>query len=145
MDKSRKVFPQKDSQGEGKAGSRVTAQEAEFKQFIGDSSQGILARFFYRTSSSFSVWSRSPRNSQIVFGAQLKLAALQADLRPLIQPERPLRPEICVALLDDNGKPIARSHPEFTADWKHPFVWRRTLARSYLIGRWQRMSSIPPR
>ncbi|MFO1497263.1 MAG: HAMP domain-containing sensor histidine kinase [Verrucomicrobiota bacterium] len=120
-DKFRKVTPEKGAGAEGKVPSRMSAQEAEFKQFIGNASDGILARFLQNKLKLW-MWYRSPGNTQVVFGAEIKLPLLQESLRPLLQPERPLQPDICVALLDDTGKPVARSHPEFTADWKRPFV-----------------------
>jgi signal transduction histidine kinase len=120
-DLPRKVFPQKDPQADGKATSRVAAQEAEFKQFLGDSTDGTLARFL-QNQLKLLMWYRSPRDTGIVFGAELNLPSVTEKLHPLVQGQRPLWPDICVAVIDDNGRPVARSHPEFVADWKRPFV-----------------------
>jgi signal transduction histidine kinase len=43
-------------------------------------------------------------------------------LRDLVQPEPALQNEICLALLDDNAKPVVVSRANFTANWKRPFV-----------------------
>jgi signal transduction histidine kinase len=69
------------------------------------------------------IWSRSPRDANMIFGAQLSLPQLIRDLSPLVQPSEPaLQSEICAALLDDAAKPVALSRPGFTAHWKRPFV-----------------------
>jgi signal transduction histidine kinase len=67
-------------------------------------------------------WRRSDRDPQLVFGAQLDLARVTEQLRQLVSDEPTLRDEICLALLDDNAKPVALSYPNFNANWKHPFV-----------------------
>ncbi len=102
--------------------SKVASAEAEFSQLIGDSSEGTLARFL---SNQLKVmfWYRSPRDPQLVFGAQIDLPRVIADLRPVIKLEAPVREEIAVALLDDAARPVARSHPDFAPPaWKQPFV-----------------------
>jgi len=43
-------------------------------------------------------------------------------LRGLIQPDPALQTEICLALLDDNAKPVVVSRANFQASWKRPFV-----------------------
>jgi signal transduction histidine kinase len=43
-------------------------------------------------------------------------------LRELVQADPELRDEICVALLDDNAKPVVLSRETFQANWKRPFV-----------------------
>ena len=102
--------------------SRLAASEAEFRQVIGEDSDGTLARFVdNRLNVLF--WSRSPRDPQVVFGAQLALPRLIESLRPAVQQVGPeLGSEICVALLDDTARPVALSSPGFRAAWKRPFV-----------------------
>jgi signal transduction histidine kinase len=102
--------------------SRLAASEAEFRQVIGEDSDGALARFVdNRLNVLF--WSRSPRDPQVVFGTQLALPRLIESLRPAVQQVEPeLGGAICVALLDDTAKPVALSHPGFRAAWKRPFV-----------------------
>ena len=102
--------------------SKLAASEAEFRQLIGDDTEGALARFVdNRLNVLF--WCRPPSDPQLVFGAQLALPRLIESLRPLVQEIEPaLRGEICLALLDDTAKPVALSHPGFRATWKRPFV-----------------------
>jgi signal transduction histidine kinase len=121
VDKSRMVAPQKDGQPDSKLSSRLEPTDAEFRQLIGDSNRGIVARFL-QNRLKLLMWYRSPSNPQLVFGAQLKLADLEIGLRDLIKVDSTMQNEICLALLDDNGRPIARSHPKFAADWPHPLV-----------------------
>jgi len=102
--------------------SKLAASEAEFRQLIGEDTEGALARFVdNRLNVLF--WHRLPQDPQVVFGAQLALPRLIESLRPVGEYVEPaLRGDICVALLDDTAKPVALSHPEFRAAWKHPFV-----------------------
>ncbi len=58
----------------------------------------------------------------LIFGAQLNLNSVVDGLRALIQPDPALQNEICLALLDDNAKPVAISRANFQANWKRPFV-----------------------
>ncbi len=102
--------------------SKVAAAEAEFRQLIGESDSGTLARFL-DNKLRLMFWYHPPREPQLVFGAQLELKKLITDLRPVVRVEPPLDEEICVALLDDTARPVAVSHPGFQpASWKRPFV-----------------------
>jgi len=101
--------------------SRLTPAEAEFRQLIGDSRDGMFARFL-QNKLKVMFWHRPALDSNVIFGAQLDLNRLTADLRELVQVEPVLRADICVALLDDNTKPVVLSHPQFQANWKRPFV-----------------------
>lgn len=102
--------------------SKLAAAEAEFRQLIGDSTEGTLARFL-ENKLKLMFWYRPPRDPTLVFGAQLQLPKLIADLRPVVKVEAPLHEEVCVALLDDAARPLAVSHADFQpASWKRPFV-----------------------
>lgn len=122
--------------------SRIAASEAEFRQLIGEDTEGALARFVDNKLNVL-FWCRPlltpskpvaeagktpgkgapPADPQLIFGAQLSLSRLVEGLRPLVQPgEAALRSEICVALLDDTARPVALSHSDFHAIWKRPFV-----------------------
>jgi signal transduction histidine kinase len=102
--------------------SKIAPSEAEFRQLIGDESEGTLARFVDNKLSVL-FWYRPPLNPAYVYGAQIALPRLARDLQTVIQEVEPaLREEICVALLDDMAKPVALSHPGFHAAWKRPFV-----------------------
>lgn len=120
-EKSRKVIPEKDGAMDAKLVSKLSSGEAEFRQLIGDANEGIIARFL-QNRLKLLLWYRSPGHPEMVFGAQLKLVELVKGLRNLIQAGSALHNEICVALLDENGRPVAQSHRDFAADWKHPFV-----------------------
>jgi signal transduction histidine kinase len=101
--------------------SKLTPAEAEFRQLIGDDRDGMFARFL-QNKLKVMFWHRPELDSNVIFGAQLDLGRLTASLRQLIQIEPLLREDICVALLDDNAKPVVLSHPQFQANWKRPFV-----------------------
>jgi signal transduction histidine kinase len=102
--------------------SKVAASEAEFRQLIGNDSDGSLARFVDNKLSVL-FWCRAPCDSRLIFGAQIAVPKLVDSLRILLEQAEPaLRNEICVALLDDSAKPRALSHQDFHANWKRPFV-----------------------
>jgi signal transduction histidine kinase len=67
-------------------------------------------------------WHRLNREPDLIFGAQLNLSRVVDGLRDLVQPEPALQNEICLALLDDNAKPVVISRANFSANWKRPFV-----------------------
>ncbi len=102
--------------------SKVQAAEAEFRHLIGDSSEGMMARFL-QNRLNVMTWCRSPRNPSLVYGAKLDLSKLTTGLKQLVSSMNPeLAEKVCVTLLDDSARPLGRSHPEFTTDWKRPFV-----------------------
>jgi signal transduction histidine kinase len=67
------------------------------------------------------MWYRSARDYNTVFGAQIDLRQLKDALTAMVDKLDPaLRKEICLAILDENGQPVALPYAQFTADWKHP-------------------------
>ncbi len=102
--------------------SKINPAEAEFRQLIGDAAEGTLARFVDNQLAVL-LWYRSPRATNIIYGAQLSLAQLKQELQLLLDDVGPeLQSDVCVALLDDMARPVAVTHPDFRANWKRPFV-----------------------
>jgi signal transduction histidine kinase len=81
----------------------------------------MLARFL-QNKLRLMFWHRLGSEPDLIFGAQLNLDRVVDGLRGLVQAGPELRDEICVAVLDDNAKPVALSQPGFSANWKRPFV-----------------------
>jgi signal transduction histidine kinase len=92
--------------------AKTASGEARFRQLIGDSNEGTLARFL-QDQLKLLFWYRSQRDQSLVFGAQVNLAELASELRESIVVESRMHDDICVALLDDGGRPFALSHPDF--------------------------------
>ncbi len=126
---ARKVSPQnvllveaKDAGGDAANNfSKVIPAEAGFAQLIGSATDGMLARFL-QNQLKLIFWHRLTRQPDLVYGAQLDLNRVVAGLRGLVQPDPALTNDLCLALLDDNAKPVALSRPDFSANWKRPFV-----------------------
>jgi signal transduction histidine kinase len=125
----RQVAPQENARAPGAELSNVLPAQSDFRQLIGQSTSGSVARFL-EDRLCLLVWSLPPHSS-IVFGAQLDQDKLVARLLPLVRPEANrssldssygARTDYCLALIDDKGHPVALSQANFTADWKHPFV-----------------------
>jgi len=96
---------------------------AEFRQLIGDSSEGTFARFL-QDKLNLMFWCRAESDRTIIFGAQIDVNRLTRDLASLVRVEPGLASEIVVALLDDQGHPISASRSDFKTDWRKPFVSR---------------------
>ena len=101
--------------------SKAVPAEAEFRQLIGNEADGMLARFL-QNKLKLMFWHRLSTEPDLIFGAQLNLNSVVDGLRALVQPDPALQNEICLALLDDNAKPVAISRANFQANWKRPFV-----------------------
>jgi signal transduction histidine kinase len=101
--------------------SKAVPAEAEFRQLIGNEADGMLARFL-QNKLKLMFWHRLGADPDLIFGAQLNLDRVVDGVRGLIQPDPALQNEICLALLDDNAKPVAISRANFQAGWKRPFV-----------------------
>ena len=122
LKQARNVAPQQKALANFDNASKVAPSEAEFRQLIGDSTEGTLARFL-QNKLNLMFWYRSPRDPQLVFGALIHLPRLIEALRDVVQVQgESLREEICVALLDDAARPVALSRSNFQANWKRPFV-----------------------
>ena len=126
---ARQVAPQESTKAPDAALSAIMPAESDFRQLIGQSTSGSIARFL-EDKLCLLVWSL-PAHDSIVFGAQLDQGKLVDKLRSLVQPEVNRssldtsfggRANYCLALLDDKGQPLALSLPGFHTDWKHPFV-----------------------
>ena len=120
---ARNVEPQQTQQTVDKqAYSKVAPSEAEFRQLVGDSTEGTVARFL-QNKLNLMFWYRSPRDPQLVFGALINLPRLTESLQNLVKGDaESLRGEIGVALLDDNARPVAAFPWKNQGNWKRPFV-----------------------
>jgi signal transduction histidine kinase len=102
--------------------SKVSPSEAEFRQLIGDATEGTIARFVDNRLNVL-VWYRPPATPQMIFGSQLSLLRIKQELKTIIdQLEPSLKQEIAVALLDENARPVTVSRENFQTTWKRPFV-----------------------
>ncbi|MEA3187894.1 MAG: two-component system, OmpR family, phosphate regulon sensor histidine kinase PhoR [Chthoniobacter sp.] len=114
---ARNVSPMKEPRAAETQLSNVVPSDAEFRQIVGDAVSGTVSRFL-QNKLSVMFWHRPARDPQLIFGAQLALDQLKQKLAPQLATIE----GIGLALLDDHGKPAARS-PEFSApNWKRPFV-----------------------
>jgi signal transduction histidine kinase len=115
------TFPYPSSEPPESNLSKIIPAEAEFRQLIGDGTDGMLARFL-EDKLKLMFWHRLNGDPDLIFGAQLNLPRVVDALRDLVQAEPALRDEICLALLDDDAKPVLLSRAGFAAAWKRPFV-----------------------
>jgi len=120
---ARNVEPQQAQQVIAKGNySKIAASEAEFRQLIGDSTEGTVARFL-QNRLNLMFWYRSPRDPQLVFGSLLNLPKLVEGLSESVKVEpASLNEEVCVALLNDSAAPVVMSNSKFRTNWKRPFV-----------------------
>ncbi len=114
--------------------SKVVPTEAEFRQLIGDATDGMVARFL-QNKLRLMFWHRLAKDPQLVFGAQLDLNRIIGMLRLMatsrtksnegysqhnarnnparawsaIKSAATLPDDICLVVLDDNAKAVAAS------------------------------------
>jgi signal transduction histidine kinase len=118
---ARTVNPQKELKPSDTAISNVLPAEAEFHQLIGTAMSGSVARFV--GNELFVIfWHRTKLNPGLVFGAEINLNGFTEEFESLIKPDYDLAKTVCVALLDDRGKPVVTTATGFTTNWKRPFV-----------------------
>jgi len=101
--------------------SKLLAGTADFQSLVAQSGSGTVARYL-QDKLTLLFWYRLPQDPLLVFGAQINRANLLEDLTPRITLPSDLRQVISMALLDESGKPVYRTHPEFTTEWKRPLV-----------------------
>jgi signal transduction histidine kinase len=118
---ARTVNPQKELKQSDTSISNVLPAEAEFRQLIGTAMSGSVARFV--GNELFVIfWHRTAAEPELVFGAEVNLNGFTKDFEHLILPDYDLAKSVCVALLDDKGKPVVTTAPDFATNWKRPFV-----------------------
>ncbi len=118
---ARSVNPQKELKQSDTSISNVLPAEAEFHQLIGTAMSGSVARFV--GNELFVIfWHRTTMNPELVFGVEVDLSRFTKDFDRLILPDYGLAKTICVALLDDKGKPVVTTTPGFATNWRRPFV-----------------------
>lgn len=127
---TRNVAPQNAINASANVLSNTVPLDSDFRRLIGSNTSGVLARFLENTLHVM-VWYRPAATDNLVFGAQLDQARVLERLQAVLQVPEFTQPggslgtgavHYCLVLLDDTGKPVARSLPGFQADWKHPFV-----------------------
>jgi signal transduction histidine kinase len=101
--------------------SRLRQREADFLKVAGAASDGIVARM-REDGLEILVWYRPDDMPSWIYGAKLNLQALRDRLAREVYVDDDLRADLVLALLDQRGEPVALSQPDFTADWRRPFV-----------------------
>jgi len=110
----RTVAPEKDGSPEP-AASKLAPEEAQFRRIVGDSREGTLARFL-QDQLKLLFWYRSQSDEKLVFGAQVNLKRLGVLLQDSVKIDPQLHQTVCVALLDDTGRPVVSSQPTFNPE-----------------------------
>jgi len=116
--------------------SKLSVGETNFRELVGSDTDGMFARFL-QDKLHVMFWHRASDDPLILFGAQVSIPRLAEELRDYVSVAEDLNREVCLALLDHTGKPVALSHSGFNpsrqrldarvsangrTDWKHPFV-----------------------
>ena len=117
----RSVSPQKELKPSDTSISNVLPAEADFHQLIGTAMSGSVARFV--GNELFVIfWHRTAAHPELVFGAEIDLNGFTPEFEHLIFPDYDLAKTVCIALLDDKGKPVITTTGGFSTNWKRPFV-----------------------
>ncbi|MEX1118313.1 MAG: HAMP domain-containing sensor histidine kinase [Terrimicrobiaceae bacterium] len=118
----RNVVPQKLAESAEPPAGLPAAIEPEFSDFqnaTASGASGILARFVNDRLQWF-FWTRPEGADGITFGGMVPSSVIKAWMESL--PARTRHPELCFAILDERGRPVMISQPDFEADWRRPFV-----------------------
>jgi hypothetical protein len=118
---ARSVSPQKELKQNDTSISKVLPAEAEFRQLIGTAMSGSDA-LFVGNELFVIFWHRTTAEPDLVLGAEVNLNEFTKDFEHLILPDYDLAKTVCVALLDDKGKPVVTTAANFATNWKRPFV-----------------------
>ena len=105
--------------------SNFMPASGEIQDLIGDRSEGALSRFL-DDGLHVLLWYRHPVLTSKIFWVELDLAEIRKDLASVVELSAQLDNDyergVCVALLDEESYPVARTIDSFTTDWKTPFV-----------------------
>jgi len=105
--------------------SNFVPASGEIRDIIGDRREGALSRFL-DDGLHVLLWYRHPALESKVFWVELDLNEIRKDLASVVelsaQVDNDYERGVCVALLDAESDPVARTVGSFTTDWKVPFV-----------------------
>jgi len=97
----------------------------EVRDIIGDRREGALSRFL-DDGLHVLLWYRHSALSSKIFWVELDLGEIRKDLASVVkasaQGDSDHDRGVCVALLDAESQPVARTIETFATDWKNPFV-----------------------
>ncbi|MEZ5299819.1 MAG: HAMP domain-containing sensor histidine kinase [Verrucomicrobiales bacterium] len=105
----------------GQPESKIASTRAAFLDAVGDNEEGAVARFI-NGEMQVLFWYRPPAFPDYVFGVELDLEFLAGILADVVKAASEDGSEVCLALLDERGTPVATSVAGFDADWSRPFV-----------------------
>ena len=108
---ARTVAPEKEAMPDAFA-SKLAPESAAFRQIVRNGESGILARFL-QDELNVLFWYRPPLPTPLVFGARVNLARMVERVRGSLTVEPPLNREICLALINAAGQPVALSQEKF--------------------------------
>lgn len=105
------------------AGAPSTGDHIRFVQLIGDAQEGIVSRFIEDQLHVW-LWYRTPREPEIVFGAQLNSTLFREDLAAVVHHASRPAPGAALALIDEDGRIVATSPPDADAslNWERPLA-----------------------
>jgi signal transduction histidine kinase len=101
--------------------SRLAPQVSDFETATAGGTDGVLARY-NQNALELLLWTRPPEADGYVFGLAMSAKAVRAFVQETMTALAPSPRDACLAVLDENARPVAVSQPNFTADWARPFV-----------------------
>lgn len=117
LKKSGSVFATKG--GQGGADDSIESS-TQFRQIVAGAAEGTIARFL-QDELKLLFWRRSPRDTNLIFGAQVSIPKLVAAAKASVAPDPQLGQLFAFALRDDNGRVLTLSKPGFVTNWRTPF------------------------
>ncbi len=105
--------------------SNFIPASGEVREIIGDQREGALSRLL-DDGLHVLLWYRHPALTSKIFWVELDLGEIRKDLASVVeasaQVDNDYERGVCVALLDEESDPVARTIGSFSTDWKIPFV-----------------------
>ena len=112
---------------QAKKHARASVPAVPFRALASGGDSGTLSRF-NENRLEVLFWKRAGPGSDIVFGAIVSPSDLREMWQELLLEDETVssaKNDYCVALLDENARPVAINIPGFAHDWNRPFVASR--------------------
>ncbi|MDF1751601.1 MAG: HAMP domain-containing sensor histidine kinase [Verrucomicrobiales bacterium] len=100
--------------------SRLEWGIGNLKEITEGKTEGAMSRFIH-DGLHVMLWNRHPGVEDRIFWVELNLEEIKNDLKKVVTGYS-AKSDICLALLDADGKMVAKSDDQFTTDWSKPFV-----------------------
>lgn len=117
--------------------ARLSSQMAKppsIEERMRSENSGIAGKITEEAGFQLLAWYRSPRRPEVVHGGEISVSKFLETLRALEPQAGASAENLCLAVLDQQGKPAFQTEAAFSTDWSRPYV---SVEIGPMLPRWE--------